>query len=153
MKLFGKKKKKKKLEAEKNDELELEEEAYEQEEVPPQLENQTTVFDVIAPEGMKIDSEDYGVIKQSLGSNTFFRPFYIPRDGYPRMMQTNWLNMLTSAGEVDVMIDIHKEPKAKAMRSLDMQLTMLRSNLSFQRTRGNIDQEKDLDAKFRIQTI
>ncbi|MCP1142903.1 MULTISPECIES: hypothetical protein [Bacillus cereus group] len=50
MKLFGKKKKeKKKLEAEKNDELELEEEAYEQEEVPPQLENQTTVFDVIAP--------------------------------------------------------------------------------------------------------
>ncbi|PFY12753.1 hypothetical protein COL44_32690, partial [Bacillus toyonensis] len=69
--------------------------------------------------------------------------------GYPRMMQTNWLNMLTSAGEVDVMIDIHKEPKAKAMRSLDMQLTMLRSNLSFQRTRGNIDQEKDLDAKIQ----
>ncbi|MCD9104176.1 MULTISPECIES: hypothetical protein [Bacillus] len=50
MKLFGKKKKeKKKLEAEKNDELELDEEEYEQEEVPPQLDNQTTVFDVIAP--------------------------------------------------------------------------------------------------------
>ncbi|HDR3439302.1 TPA: hypothetical protein QCW01_006299, partial [Bacillus thuringiensis] len=116
MKLFGKKKKekkkeKKKVEAEEKDELELEEEELE-EEVPTQLDNQTTVFDVIAPEGMKIDAEDYGVIKQSLGSNTFFRPFYIPRDGYPRMMQTNWLNMLTSAGEVDVMIDIHKEPKA-----------------------------------------
>ncbi|HDR7724133.1 MULTISPECIES: VirB4 family type IV secretion system protein [Bacillus] len=150
MKLFGKKKKeKKKIEAEERDELELEEEELEEEEIPTQLDNQTTVFDVIAPEGMKIDAEDYGVIKQSLGSNTFFRPFYIPRDGYPRMMQTNWLNMLTSAGEVDVMIDIHKEPKAKAMRSLDMQLTMLRSNLSFQRTRGNIDQEKDLDAKIQ----
>ncbi|MGN4681304.1 hypothetical protein ACTFRF_30400, partial [Bacillus cereus group sp. MYBK223-2] len=97
MKLFGRKKKeKKKIEAEERDELELEEEELEEEEVPTQLDNQTTVFDVIAPEGMKIDAEDYGVIKQSLGSNTFFRPFYIPRDGYPRMMQTNWLNMLTS---------------------------------------------------------
>ncbi|PEV37435.1 hypothetical protein COK37_30095, partial [Bacillus thuringiensis] len=76
MKLFGKKKKekkkeKKKVEAEEKDELELEEEELE-EEVPTQLDNQTTVFDVIAPEGMKIDAEDYGVIKQSLGSNTFF---------------------------------------------------------------------------------
>ncbi|WP_423739911.1 hypothetical protein [Bacillus thuringiensis] len=46
--------------------MELEEEELE-EEVPTQLDNQTTVFDVIAPEGMKIDAEDYGVIKQSLG--------------------------------------------------------------------------------------
>lgn len=148
MKLFKRKKKeKKKIEVEETEEVNVDEE--EQDEIPTHLENQTTVFDVIAPEGIKIDAEDYGVIKQSLGTNTFFRPFYIPRDGYPRMMQTNWLNTLTSAGEVDVMIDIHKESKSKAMRSLDMQMTMLRSNLAFQRTRGNIDQEKDLYAKIQ----
>ncbi|PEB54610.1 hypothetical protein COO03_05050 [Bacillus sp. AFS098217] len=148
MKLFNRKKKeKKKIEVEETEEVRIDEE--EQDEIPTQLENQTTVFDVIAPEGIKIDAEDYGVIKQSLGTNTFFRPFYIPRDGYPRMMQTNWLNTLTSAGEVDVMIDIYKEPKSKAMRSLDMQMTMLRSNLAFQGTRGNIDQEKDLIAKIQ----
>ncbi|MFA2595502.1 hypothetical protein ABR772_27050 [Bacillus cereus] len=50
MKLFGRKKKeKKKIEAEERDELELEEEELEEEEVPTQLDNQTTVFDVIAP--------------------------------------------------------------------------------------------------------
>lgn len=148
MKLFKRKKKeKKKIEVEETEEVNADEEAHD--EIPTHLENQTTVFDVIAPEGIKIDAEDYGVIKQSLGTNTFFRPFYIPRDGYPRMMQTNWLNTLTSAGEVDVMIDIHKESKSKAMRSLDMQMTMLRSNLAFQRTRGNIDQEKDLYAKIQ----
>ncbi|PEU18735.1 MULTISPECIES: VirB4 family type IV secretion system protein [unclassified Bacillus (in: firmicutes)] len=148
MKLFKRKKKeKKKTEVEETEEVNSDEETHD--EIPTHLENQTTVFDVIAPEGIKIDAEDYGVIKQSLGTNTFFRPFYIPRDGYPRMMQTNWLNTLTSAGEVDVMIDIHKESKAKAMRSLDMQMTMLRSNLAFQRTRGNIDQEKDLYAKIQ----
>lgn len=118
-----------------------------------QLENRPGFWDVIAPEGVKIKSEDYGVIKQTLGTETYFRPIFIPRDGYPRKIQTNWLYEILSSGEVDVMLDIYKLPKTQAIRSLQRQETMLHSNLSWQKTRGNIDQINDLETKIDDTTI
>ncbi|KOO48176.1 VirB4 family type IV secretion system protein [Priestia koreensis] len=112
-----------------------------------QWDTKPTFWDVVSPEGMVIDSPDYGIIKQSLGTNTYFRPFFITRDGYPRKMQTTWLNTLTSSGEMDVLIDIHKVPKSEAVRTLQRQVTMLESNLSFQTKRGNTDQIQDLETK------
>lgn len=106
-------------------------------------------WDIISPDGISIQKEfyDHGIIKQSLSSQTYFRPFYIPRDGYPRKMQTNWLYTLTSSGEVDILIDIHKLKKNDALIMLQKQITMLKSNLTFQRKRGNIDQEHDIQTK------
>lgn len=118
-----------------------------------QLENRPDYWDVISPEGVSIKSEDHGVIKQSLGTETYFRPIYIPRDGYPRKMQTNWLYDILSSGEVDVLVDIHKVQKTQAVRSLQKQETMLRSNLSWQNTRQNIDQISDLETKILDTTI
>jgi type IV secretory pathway VirB4 component len=112
-----------------------------------QIDKTPSFWDAIAPDGLKINSEDYGKIKQSLGTKTYFRPFYIPRDGYPRKMATNWINSITSSGEVDVLVDIHKIPKNEAMRMLQTQLTILRSNLTFQRKRGNIDQIQDIETR------
>ncbi|QCJ45496.1 DUF87 domain-containing protein (plasmid) [Bacillus sp. S3] len=114
-----------------------------------QLDTKPRMWDIIAPEGLKINSEDFGIIKQSLGTKTYFRPVYIPRDGYPRKMQTNWLYNLTSSGEIDVLIDVHKVGKSNAIRTLQRQITMLQSNLSFQVKRGNIDQINDLESKMR----
>lgn len=126
---------------------------FDEEATATQLENKVTIFDLIAPDGIRVDSDDYGIIKQSLGTDTYFRPFYIPRDGYPRSIQTDWLNNLLSIGEIDITVDIHNEGKAQAMRSLDAQMTMLASNLDFQRKRGNIDQERDLQAKIRDSSV
>lgn len=108
-----------------------------------------TFWDLIAPDGFSIKDEDMGIIKQSLGTKTYFRPLYIPRDGWPRKLQTHWLNGLISSGECDVMIDIHKMNKTHAIRSLQRQLTMLQSNLSWQLKRGNIDQINELKTKIR----
>ena len=114
-----------------------------------QLDMMPTMWDVIAPEGIGISSlsDDYGVIKQSLGTKTYFRPFYIPRDGYPRKMQTNWLYALTSSGELDVMLDIHKSQKTDAIRMLQKQNTIVKSNLAFQIKRGNQDSILDNQTK------
>lgn len=98
-----------------------------------------TVWDLIAPDGISINSEDTGVMKQSLGTKTYFQPFYIPLDGYPRKMQTNWLYKLTSAGEVDILVDVHKMSTSHAVRLLQQQITILQSNLAYQTRRGNID--------------
>lgn len=126
----------------------------EEKEVPVyQMDIRPDFWDVIAPEGIYIKSEDHGVIKQSLGTETYFRPIYIPRDGYPRKMITNWLYEILSSGEVDVMIDIHKIPKTPAIRSLQKQETMLRSNYDWQVKRGNIDQISDLETKIDDTTI
>ncbi|MDE3841025.1 hypothetical protein C0966_17315 (plasmid) [Bacillus methanolicus] len=114
-----------------------------------QMDTKPTMWDIISPEGIKINSEDHGIIKQSLGSKTYFRPVFIPRDGYPRKMQTNWLSSLTSSGEIDIFIDVHKVGKSDAVRTLQRQITMLESNLSFQTRRGNIDQINDLTIKIR----
>lgn len=114
-----------------------------------QMDTKPSMWEVISPEGLKIDSEDFGVIKQSFGTKTYFRPFYIPRDGYPRKMQTNWLYNLTSSGELDLLIDVHKVGKSDAIRTLQRQVTMLESNLTFQTKRGNIDQINDLTSKIR----
>ncbi|MGS2779903.1 VirB4 family type IV secretion system protein [Robertmurraya sp. GLU-23] len=114
-----------------------------------QMDTKPTMWDIISPEGLKINSEDFGIIKQSLGTKTYFRPFYIPRDGYPRKMQTNWLYKITSSGEVDILVDIHKVGKTDAIRTLQRQVTMLQSNLTFQTKRGNIDQINDLESKIR----
>ena len=69
-----------------------------------------TVWDVIAPDGIGISalSDDSGIIKQSFSTETHFYPFYISRDGFPRKLQTNWINDLVASGECDVMIDIQK---------------------------------------------
>ncbi|MGG1594750.1 VirB4 family type IV secretion system protein [Terribacillus saccharophilus] len=112
-----------------------------------QVDQKPTLWDVIAPDGMTINAEDYGVIKQSMGTKTYFRPWYVPRDGYPRKLATNWLYSITSSGEADTMLDIHKISKTDAMRMLQIQMTMLQSNYSFQMKRGNIDQIKDLETK------
>jgi len=106
-------------------------------------------WDAISPEGIHIpaDEDDLGIIKQSLGKNTYFRPFYIPREGYPRTVQTNWLDVLKTSGEVDVSIDIFKIKKNQAIKLLQKQLTMYYSNLSFQQKRGNIDQIQELRTK------
>nr|WP_174522380.1 DUF87 domain-containing protein [Sutcliffiella cohnii] len=86
-------------------------------------------------------------MKQSLGTKTYFRPFYIPPDGYPRKMQTNWMYSMITSGEIDMLIDVHKVSKTDAIRTLQRQETMLQSNLSWQKRRGNIDQIKDLETK------
>lgn len=154
MKLFNKSKKevkkpKKKLKKQQPQEENLEEKLEEGEVPDYQLDTKGNFWDVIAPEGVVIRGEDYGVIKQSLGTETYFRPIFIPRDGYPRKMQTNWLYEITSSGECDVLIDIHKVGKTQAVRSLQKQETMLRSNLSWQTKRGNIDQINDLETKIQ----
>lgn len=114
-----------------------------------QMDTKPTMWDIIAPNGIKIDDDDYGKIKQSLGTVTYFRPFYIPRDGYPRKLQTNWLYSMYSSGEMDLMIDVHKVGRTAAIRSLQRQVTMFESNLSFQTKRGNIDQINDLTTKIQ----
>lgn len=119
------------------------------EDINYQMDTKPSMWEIIAPEGVKIDSEDFGIIKQSLGTKTYFRPVFIPRDGYPRKMQTNWLNTLTSSGEIDLLIDVHKVGKSDAIRTLQRQITMLESNLTFQTKRGNIDQINDLTSKMR----
>lgn len=118
-----------------------------EEELDESILNKPDMWDVIAPDGIKINAEDYGVIKQSLGTKTYVRPFYIPRDGYPRKMQTNWLYSITSSGEADVQVDVHKLGKNDAIKLLQRQTTMLKSNITFQRKRGNIDQIHDLETK------
>jgi acetolactate synthase small subunit len=123
--------------------IDADKEILTQEEVRPDF------WTIVSPEGLTIQKEfyDYGIIKQSLGTKTFARPFYLPRDGYPRKMQTNWLYSLTSSGEIDVLVDVHKVKKNEALTMLQRQITMLKSNLTFQRKRGNIDQEHDLQTK------
>lgn len=151
MKLLNKLKKQSVKEVEEtNDEQVIKSETNESSsEIPTQLDMKPTFWDAISPDGLKIpeDADDYGIIKQSLGTKTYFRPFYIPRDGYPRQMQTNWINNILSSGEVDIYIDIHKMSKTDAIKTLQRQLTMLYSNLSFQTKRGNIDQIQDLRTK------
>ncbi|GLO68310.1 MULTISPECIES: VirB4 family type IV secretion system protein [Oceanobacillus] len=111
------------------------------------LPSKPTVWDLIAPDGFSIDSPDHGVMKQSLGTKTHFRPFYIPRDGFPRKMPTNWLYKLTSAGEVDILVDVHKVQTTQAVRLLQQQLTTLQSNLSYQTKKGNIDTIQETQTK------
>ncbi|MFJ8519428.1 VirB4 family type IV secretion system protein [Lysinibacillus xylanilyticus] len=108
-----------------------------------------TVWDVIAPDGIGITalSDDSGTIKQSFSTETHFQPFYISRDGYPRKLQTNWLNDIVASGECDVMIDVQKIPKSLAVRMLQKQNTILKSNLHFQAKRGNQDQILDIQTK------
>ncbi|WP_121616752.1 VirB4 family type IV secretion system protein [Virgibacillus halodenitrificans] len=154
MKLFNKTKKearkpKKKFKKQQEQEIAHEEEMHEGKIPDYQTDTKGNFWDVIAPDGVVIRGEDYGVIKQSLGTETYFRPIFIPRDGYPRKMQTNWLYEITSSGELDVLIDIHKVGKTQAVRSLQKQETMLRSNLSWQTKRGNIDQINDLQTKIQ----
>ncbi|MEK4671377.1 VirB4 family type IV secretion system protein [Niallia sp. FSL R7-0271] len=119
------------------------------EEIDFQMDTKPTMWEIISPDGFKINAEDYGIIKTSLGTQTYFRPVYIPRDGYPRKMQTNWLNNLASSGEMDLFLDINKVGKSDAIRMLQRQITMLESNLSFQTKRGNIDQINDLTSKIQ----
>ncbi|WP_214484561.1 DUF87 domain-containing protein [Bacillus sp. SM2101] len=109
------------------------------EDIAYQLDSKPTIWDLISPNGITIKDEDKGVIKQTLGSRTFFRPLFIPREGYPRKLQTDWINSMLSSGEIDVLVDIHKVKKTHAIRSLQKQMTMLQSNLSWQNKRGNID--------------
>ena len=107
------------------------------------------IWDIISPDGLRIDkvSDDYGVMKQSLGTKTFFRPYYVTREGFPRKMQTNWLYSLTSSGEMDLMIHVNKIKKSEAIRMLQKQNTILRSNLAYQAKRGNQDQILDIKTK------
>ncbi|MFD1736280.1 VirB4 family type IV secretion system protein [Bacillus salitolerans] len=116
-------------------------------ETPTQVEMTGNFWDIISPDGISITNDDFGKIKQSLGTETYFRPFYLSRDGYPRKMRTNWLYSLTSSGEIDVMLHLSKIPKNEAIRMLQKQITMLKSNLTFQVKRGNIDQIQDLQNK------
>lgn len=113
------------------------------------LNQRGNLWDIISPEGLKISeiSDDYGVIKQSLGTKTYFRPFYVPRDGYPRKMQTTWMNTLLASGEIDVMLDIHKIGKNDAIRMLQKQDTIIKANLAFQMKRGNQDSIMDNQTK------
>ncbi|MGE7983618.1 VirB4 family type IV secretion system protein [Solibacillus sp. NPDC093137] len=131
--------------------VELEEEV----ESTPFMDMKADFWDVIAPEGVGIldKDADTGVMKQSLGTLTHFRPFYIPRDGWPRKLRTNWLSNLTSSGECDVMLDIQKIPKSSAIRMLQKQNTILKSNLYFQIKRGNQDQIRDLQTKIEDNEI
>lgn len=112
MKILKKKKKNSQKQAENTEKTKEENEPFEEEltlteisyndegdEISP---SEPSVWDLIAPDGISIDSQDSGVIKQSLGTKTHFRPFYIPLDGYPRKMSTNWLYKMISAGEVDI---------------------------------------------------
>ncbi|MGF9979100.1 VirB4 family type IV secretion system protein [Viridibacillus arvi] len=114
------------------------------------INNLPTMWDVISPEGVGITdkTDDFGVIKQSLGTKTYFRPFYITRDGYPRKMKTNWIDSMLSSGELDLMINVQKSSKSVALRMLQKQNTILKSNLHFQTKRGN--QEAISDNRTKI---
>jgi len=114
-----------------------------------QINMKPDIWDVIAPEGIGITSvsDDYAHIKQSLGSKTWVRPFYVPRDGYPRKMQTDWANAIYASGEADIMYDIHKIGKNDAIRMLQKQNTIVKSNLAFQLKRGNQDSIMDNQTK------
>lgn len=147
MSLLTKKKNKKQMLSNKQDISKGKDDTSIDGEVNELLKGTPTMWDVIAPDGITIKSEDHGIIKQSLGTKTYFRPFFIPVDGYPRKMQTNWLYSITSSGESDVLVDVHKIGKTEAIRMLQRQLTMFESNLSFQVKRGNIDQINDLKTK------
>lgn len=140
--MLKKKKKNQQVEETVEQELEIDESML-------QINMKPNMWDVFSPDGLKISniSDDYGVIKQSLGSRTYFRPFYIPRDGYPRKMRTAWLNSITSSGEVDVMIDIHKIPKNDAIKMLQKQNTIIKAALQAQMKRGNQDSIMDLQTK------
>lgn len=107
------------------------------------------IWDVISPDGFGVldKDADSGIIKQSLGTTTHFRSVYIPRDGWPRKLRTNWLGNLVNSGECDVMIDIQKTPKGSAIRSLQKLNTILRSNYYFQAKRGNRDEIRDTETK------
>ncbi|MEI5919414.1 hypothetical protein WBU96_19715 [Bacillus albus] len=111
------------------------------------INNVPTFMDLISPEGITIKSEDHGVIQQTTGTKTYFKPLYIPRDGYPRKLQTNWVSNILAMGEVDVVFDIHKVKKTQAIRSLQKQQTVFQSNLAWQLKKGNTDQINDLRTK------
>lgn len=157
MKILKKKKKNSQKQAENTEKTKEENEPFEEEltlteisyndegdEISP---SEPSVWDLIAPDGISIDSQDSGVIKQSLGTKTHFRPFYIPLDGYPRKMSTNWLYKMISAGEVDILVDVHKMSTTHAIRLLQQQLTTLKSNLSYQTRKGNIDSIQETQTK------
>ena len=112
-------------------------------------------WDVIAPEGVGIldKDADSGIIKQSLGTMTNFRPLYVPRDGWPRKLRTNFLSEFTSSGECDVMLDLQKIPKSSAIHMLQKQNTILKSNLYFQLKKGNQEQIRDLQTKIEDNEI
>lgn len=107
------------------------------------------MWDVIAPDGLSIKKgqDDFGIMKQSFSKQTYFRPFYVTREGYPRKMITNWMYALTSSGELDLMIHINKVQKNQAIRMLQKQNTILKTNLAFQTKRGNQDSIMDYRTK------
>ncbi|RKJ74887.1 hypothetical protein D7X33_18955, partial [Butyricicoccus sp. 1XD8-22] len=107
-------------------------------------------WNIISPEGLGIQKreDDYFTIKQSLGTVTYGRPFYIPPTGWPRMLQTTWFQKIINAGEVDAMVDIHKLTKNDALKMYQKQLTILESNLNIQLARGN--KKVIQDAKTKI---
>ena len=96
-------------------------------------------WNIISPEGLGIQNrdDDYFTVKQSMGTKTYGRPFYIPPSGWPRMLQTTWFQKIINSGEVDVMVDIHKLTKNDALKMYQKQLTILESNLMIQLRRGN----------------
>lgn len=106
-------------------------------------------WSIISPEGLGIANrdDDYFTIKQSLGTKTYGRPFYIPPSGYPRLLQTTWFQKLINAGEVDLMVDIHKLTKNDALKMYQRQLTILESNLTVQLARGNKNVIQDTRTK------
>lgn len=106
-------------------------------------------WNIISPDGLGIAQreDDFFTIKQSLGTLTYGRPFYIPPSGYPRKLQTTWLQKIINAGEVDVMIDIHKLKKNDALKMYQRQLTILDSNLTVQHRRGNKQVIQDTQTK------
>lgn len=106
-----------------------------------------TFWDQISPDGLKINSDSYGTIQQTMGSPKYFAPFYIPRVGYPRKLQTNWPSPIVNGVETDVLYSIQRIAKNDAIRALQKQDTTLKSNLNYQTKRGNTDQIQDILTK------
>lgn len=136
--------KRKKLKVEKKIEDETDEIVTEvDEEFQTQLDNIPKLFHTVVPAGIKVCDEDHGYIKQTLSKEKYWRPAYIPQDGYPRQLSLDWTSHITAIGEIDIMQDIWKDSKNESIRKLSAQKTMLKANYKYQAKKGNEDSAQD----------
>lgn len=112
-----------------------------------------SIFDIISPDGIDLSHDDKGYIMDNLAEKRALRSFYITKSGWPRKLQTGWIDNISDIGEVDVSIYITKIPPADASKSLTRMITMLNSNLRQEIKRDNHDQISDINTKIHDSQI
>ncbi|MFL0584280.1 VirB4 family type IV secretion system protein [Solibacillus silvestris] len=114
----------------------------------------TRFWDLVSPDGVGISSreDDYFTIKQNFGGTVYSRPFHIPSDGYPILLETGWFQTMINNGEIDIMTDIHKLTKREAIKTYERQIKANESSISVQSTRG-ASREVINDLRTKIQDL